>query len=162
MKTAAAILALIMGAAPSWACDFVPLQSAEEEVFAWDVLFDGQVVGVDFVEPRPRSSLDWGNAGSDLQPYDPGGDFRGCLVTYRVVERFRGGDLALESINFQYFEFNECQAVFHFGDRQLVAARRQDGMNLGDTTFSVCPTFQFPEDELRATARRLRSEMLIW
>lgn len=156
--------AALLVSSTSIACDGIYFQDSEGEVFAWDVLFDGQVVGVEFVELQPRSSLDWANLDSEFQPYDRVRNFRGCVVEYRVVERLRGGSTPLETIRYEHFTSrDECDQFFGLGDRRLVAAGRQGGWNRGDGRIALmCRTFQFPEDEIRATARRLRTEMLIW
>ncbi|QNL18429.1 hypothetical protein HXX25_03175 [Hyphobacterium sp. CCMP332] len=164
MKTSAAILALVMGAAPSWACS--PMYGTTEgEIFHWSVIFDGTVAIVADQIPRDRSLLDWGRTDSSGSIYftDDASEAYGCRVSYFVNERFRG--IARPIVDVVYvFDGSavNCMEFRQVGDHDLVLAMVDNEGQIYQPETGNCYLPIFGADELRATARRLRTEMLIW
>lgn len=159
MKTSAAILALIVGAAPSWACDhFWVGPTAEDEVFAWDIIFNGQVVDVRWQERAPRSLLDWSAEDSEYDTTDIS-DIARCVVIYRVTENFKGADSPFYELNYIHYPTELCSLENVVNYNELLVAHLDVN---GEAFAGICDWPYYNQDELRATARRLRTEMLIW
>lgn len=159
MRTIAAILAMSIGAAPSWACDPVLFgPTVEDEVFAWDVIFDGSIVHVRWQDRAPRSLLDWA---VDYEEYDYSdiSDHARCVVTFRVSENFKGADSPFYELSYVWVGRDICSSEYiHYEGDLVVANLDSDGAAFA----GICDWPLHDQDELRATARRLRTEMLIW
>jgi len=159
MKTIVAILAVITGSAPSWACD--PgwnWRSIEDEAFAWDIIFDGRIVDVRWQARAPRSLLDWAVDYNEYN-YTNISDHARCVVTFRVTENFKGAGSPFYELSFIGPERAYCSPDYvYYGGDLVVANFDSDGAAFA----GICDWPLHDQEELRATARRLRAQMLIW